>query len=76
MQNTNGEMDKFLGAIATILQIFGGDYATIEEDEGDCPFQEGGHWCWNAYCFDYIVEDSQDDFDASSENEILSFIFQ
>ena len=52
------------------------DMATIEEDSGDCRFRVGGHWAWNSYCFDYIVDSNEPDFEPSSESEILSFIFK
>lgn len=59
-QNVDGLMDKYL----------------IEEDSGDCRFRVGGHWAWNSYCFDYIVDSNEPDFEPSSESEILSFIFK
>lgn len=66
-QNNEGYMDEYLGQIVTISDIEG-PYVEIEEDHG--------RWCWNAYCFDYIVYDeNQEDFEVSSEDEILSLIF-
>lgn len=65
-QNVDGLMDKYLGKIVTIL----------DEDSGDCRFRVGGHWAWNSYCFDYIVDSNEPDFEPSSESEILSFIFK
>lgn len=72
-----GLMDKYLGQIVTILDVdVDEDTATIEEDSGDCRFRVGGHWAWNPYCFDYIVDSDESDFEPSSESEILSFIFK
>lgn len=75
-QNPSGLMDKYLGQIVTVLDTYGPRLIRIEEDAGDYGGQGGGHWCWNEYCFEYIVEDEiQGDFEASSKDEILSFIF-
>lgn len=74
-ENSEGLMDKYLGLIVTILKI-DGRTIYIEEDSGDCEFQWGGHWAWNSYCFDYIVDSNEPDFEPSSESEILSFIFK
>lgn len=74
-QNIDGLMDKYLGQIVTVLDLQGG-IVRIEEDAGDCNFQEGGHWEWNSNCFDYIVEDEvQENFEPASNGEIFSFIF-
>lgn len=73
-QNRRGDMDKYLGTVATILRVEG-DHALIEEDEGEYIYQ-GGHWYWNSNCFECVVDDTQDDFEPSSENEIFSFIFR
>lgn len=76
-QNAEGLMDKYLGQIVTVMEVnVDEDIVLIEEDAGDCEFRMSGHWIWNAFCFDYIIEDdaSDEDFDISSENEILSFI--
>lgn len=74
-QNLSGLMDKYLGQIVTVLDIQG-NFVYIEEDNGDCSFHESGHWNWNKFCFDYIVEDgAQEDFEPSSNNEIFSLIF-
>lgn len=76
-QNVNGLMDKYLGQIVTILDVdVDEDTATIEEDSGDCRFRVDGYWAWNSYCFDYIVDSDESDFEPSSESEILSFIFK
>ena len=76
-QNVNGLMDKYLGPIVTILDVdVDEDTATVEEDSGDCRFRVDGHWAWNSYCFDYIVDSDESDFEPSSESEILSFIFK
>lgn len=73
-QNAEGLMDKYLGQIVTVFQVQG-NTVLIEEDAGDCEFQAGGHWCWNAFCFECIIDDVEyEDFDISSESEILSFI--
>lgn len=70
-QNSRGRMDKYLGQIVTIYDVFSNG-AYIEEDAGDRPV---GHWCWNENCFDYIVEDEeQTDFEVMSNSEILSLI--
>lgn len=75
-QNLNGLMDKYLGQIVTILEVdIEEDLVFIEEDSGDCRFHTDGHWTWNSYCFDYIVDDGMD-FEPSSEEEIFSFIFK
>lgn len=75
-QNIEGLMDKYLGQVVTVLDIDGTGCIRIEEDAGDCAFQECGHWSWAEDCFEYIVEDEcQESFEASSEDEILSFIF-
>lgn len=74
-RNPDGRMDKYLGKIVTILEVLGG-IAIIEEDTGDGPGHQNGHWKWNEYCFDYIVygEDESEDFEAPTESEILSLI--
>lgn len=73
-ENSDGLMDKFLGQTVTVFQIRGRTIL-IEEDAGDCEFQQDGHWSWNCFCFDYIIDETYDeDFDISSESEILSFI--
>lgn len=75
LQNNQGKMDKYLGAVVTILRVKNG-FAFIEEDEGERLYGTNSHWYWNSNCFDYIVDDTQDDFEPSSENEIFSFIFR
>ena len=75
-QNSRGDMDRYLGQVVTILRVDEDGFALIEEDEGECLHQDGGHWYWNSNCFECIVDDVQDDFEASSENEIFSFIFR
>lgn len=74
-QNRAGEMDKYLGTFVTVLDVRG-DTILIEEDAGECIHQDGGHWYWNAHCFDYILNEDGRDFEPSSESEILSLIFQ
>lgn len=71
-RNPDGNMDKYLGRIVTILEVLN-DFATIEEDTGDGPRHQEGHWRWNKYCFDYIVcdEDESEDFEPPTESEIL-----
>lgn len=76
-QNVNGLMGKYLGQIVTIMEVdIEEDLVLIEEDSGDCRFRSGGHWAWNAYCFDHVVDDGDIDFEPSSEKEIFSFIFK
>lgn len=70
----HGGMDKYLGKIVTVLNVKK-LYACIEEDAGECPPQEGGHWYWSPQCFDYIVEDESEDFEPASDREMLSFLF-
>lgn len=74
-QNQDGRMDKYLGKIVTILEVLYGS-AIIKEDTGEGPRHQNGHWRWNKYCLDYIVcdEDEFEDFEASTDKEILSLI--
>lgn len=74
-RNPDGLMDKYLGKIVTILEVLY-DSAIIEEDTGDGPRHQEGHWRWNKYCFDYIVydEDEPENFEPPTESEILSLI--
>lgn len=74
-QSNTGEMDKFLGRIVTICNVYG-IYATINEDEGDCSFRTDGHWSWNKHCFDCIIDECEDKpMETASEQEIYAMIF-
>ena len=75
-QNIEGLMDKYLGQVVTVLEIQERT-VIIEEDAGDCKFQNGGHWAWNSMCFDCIVIETpeHEDFEPSSKDEIFSFLF-
>lgn len=65
--NNYGKMDKFIGSIVTIYNVYG-DYATINED---C-----GHWLWTKHCFDCIIDECEDKpMETASEQEIYAMIF-
>lgn len=74
-RNSDGHMDKYLGKVVTILEV-NNSYVLIDEDTGDGPRHQNGHWRWNANCIDCIVQGERefDDFEPSTENEILSLI--
>lgn len=75
-QNNRGLMDKYLGQVVTVLDVHGCS-VRIEEDAGDCEFQEGGHWSWGAFCFDCIVveDETWEDFEIADISEIFSLLY-
>jgi len=71
-----GHMDKWCGQIVTVRSVVS-DCITIEEDNGDGPGEQGGHWFWESRAIDHIVEDvpNYPDFDVASKDEVFSLIF-
>lgn len=66
-QNTQGRMDQYLGWFVTVDKIYP-DWASIKED--------GGRWCWNANCFDYIVgAEEPEDIEIASDEDIYGLLF-
>lgn len=45
-QAPSGDMDRWLGSIMTVSAIVGGRTAIMEEDSGDGPAHQDGHWHW------------------------------
>ena len=45
-QAPDGGMDRWLGAVMTVQEIPEGGFVIMEEDAGDGPFWQGGHWRW------------------------------
>lgn len=66
--NYEGLMDHWLGQVVT-CEFKRALSICIVEDAGEYPYQEGGHWYWNANMFECIVDDNQADFEAPNFNE-------
>lgn len=70
------KMKKWCGQVVTVLSV-NDDSIQIEEDEGEGPEEQGGHWFWYNEAVECIVEEELNypDFDIASQSEIFSFIF-
>lgn len=54
-QNSNGDMDHWLGEIMTVREVYKPDDCVLmEEDIHEC--YGGGGWHWYSPAIDYIVE--------------------
>jgi len=74
LQNYSGEMDHHLGTVVTVLKVMS-DAIHIEEDAGECFGQEDGHWYWNKYCLDYVVEEPEPELESADDGEVSAFLF-
>lgn len=74
-RDENSQMDKWCGKIVTVSEVSDG-YIIVEEDAGDGPEYQNGHWKWPERAIDMIVEDDteDEDFEAASVDDILSLI--
>lgn len=45
-QAPSGDMNHWLGAVMTVQEIQPGGFVIMEEDAGDGPTFQGGHWRW------------------------------
>ena len=74
--NSHGRMDKWLGKVVTCDRVVHGTIL-LEEDRGDCPFQEdvGFRWKWSSKMFECIVDDLESDFEAPDINEMQFLLF-
>lgn len=70
------KMGKWCGQVVTVLSVYD-DSIKIEEDAGEGPVEQGGHWFWYDGAIECIVEEESDcpDFDVASQSEIFSVIF-
>ncbi len=48
------KMNRFLGHTMTIREYVGGGFYIMEEDEGDGPEFQGGHWHFRKEDFDVV----------------------
>lgn len=56
-ENSDGYMDKYLGSVMTIKEIWKHGLYLMEEDRYDREFLGG--WCWNKHCIEgKVVDDS------------------
>lgn len=69
------KMEKWCGQVVTVLFI-SDDSIKIEEDEGEGPEYQGGHWLWYKEAIESIVEEEPNypDFDIATQSEIFSFL--
>lgn len=69
------KMVKWCGQVVTVLSV-NDNSIEIEEDKGEGPEHQGGHWLWSDRAIECIIEESDyPDFDIASQREIFSFIF-
>ena len=70
-ENSAGKMDKWLGAVMTVKEIYDG-FCIMKEDQNDrTGFFHG--WSWNKYCIDCIVSEGGE-FDVATDEELLAFL--
>lgn len=64
----NCNMGKWCGQIVTVLSV-SDDSIRIEEDEGEGPDYQGGHWFWYDGAVECIAEEEPNypDFDVASK---------
>lgn len=74
-RDSYGKMDKWRGQTVTVSAVYG-KYITIEDDAGEGPGYQDGHWQWPAAAIDCVVcgGPEDEDFDISSMDEIASLI--
>lgn len=70
----SGEMDKWLGEVVTVFTNCD-EYITIQEDEGDGPDYQGGHWNWYSDMVECVADDAPDEeIQPPSDDEIFSLL--
>lgn len=75
--NSNGGMDLYLGKTVTFLEWVDQDKDRflIEEDEGECGWQKGGHWIWYLNIIECIEDEVEvTEFNVASEDDLFSFV--
>ena len=45
-QAPSGDMDRWLGGVMTVQEITSKGYVIMEEDAGNGPAYQNGHWRW------------------------------
>ena len=45
-QAPSGDMDRWLGSVMTVQEITSKGYVIMEEDAGNGPAYQNGHWRW------------------------------
>lgn len=66
-ENKEGLMDQWLGQIVTVSEVYPNYCVLVEEDNR--------RWAWYPSAIDCIVDGTESDFDAASEDELSDFIF-
>lgn len=69
-ENYEGHMDKYLGQIVTIKEV-GFARAYIEEDDRG----NGRRWCFNKWCFDYIVYEELPEIEPADDEAVQLLLF-
>lgn len=67
-ENSDGEMDQWLGQIMTVREIRGNRLKMVEDREE--LFGDG--WFWNAHCIDYVVP-SEDEHEITAPSDDMIF---
>ena len=74
-QNLSGLMDRWLGQIMTVREVYEDDWCFMEEDKDTIHVNEKGGWAWNRYCIEEIVTDDHlDEIDAVSNDDYMGVL--
>lgn len=70
------QMQKFTGQYVTICEVMpqkgGGCLYYIEEDYGDGPALQNGHWLWDGEWFDVV--DEEPDIEPASSADLVKLL--
>ena len=72
---SSGKMDRWLGQVMTVREVYGTDDCFMEEDIDEYRGNVRPGWVWNKYCIDEILSpDYEDETEEVSLDDYMSVL--